>query len=213
LRPVTPGSQIYYTLDGSLPNDQSRRYQSPFEIPIAENEKTVLNLVVVTPSGRRSVVYGATFLRRPYVEAVSNNINQPGLTYTIFEGNFASARNLEEGIRATRGTTSSLDLQQFGHQQKYGLDFEGYVRAPSDGFYEFSVESDDGAILEVDDEVVVDNDGNHSPRLVSGHIPLRQGFHKLQLRYFQSEGGARLRVLWGVMGTELKPIDGTAVYH
>lgn len=213
LRPVVPGSQIYYTLDGSQPNDHSRRYQSPFEIPLAENAQTVLNLVVVTPGGQRSVVYGATFLRRPYLDAVSNNVTQPGLTYTIFDGNFASARNLEEGTRTASGTTSSLDLQQFGRQQKYGLLFDGYVRVPSDGFYEFSVESDDGAILQIDDEVVVDNDGNHSPRLVSGHIPLRQGFHKLQLKYFQSEGGAWLRVLWGVMATDLKPIDGTLVYH
>src|SRR5215469_6516597 len=213
LRPVTPGSRIYYTLDGSLPNDHSRRYQSPFEIPMAENEKTVLDLVVVTPGGRRSIAYGATFLRRPYVDAVSNNVSQPGLTYTVFDGNFRSARNLEEGVRTTSGTTSSLDLQQFGHEQKYGLEFDGYVRVPSDGFYEFAVESDDGAILQIDDEVVVDNDGSHGPRSASGHIPLRQGFHKLQLRYFQAEGGAWLRVLWGVMGTELKPIDGSAVYH
>lgn len=213
LRPVTPSSRIFYTLDGSLPNDQSRRYQSPFEIPMAENEKTVLNLVVVTPGGRRSIVYGVTFLRRPYVDAVSNNVSQAGLTYTVFDGNFASARDLEAGVQTTRGTTSSLDLQQFGHEQKYGLEFAGYVRVPSDGFYEFAVESDDGAILQIDDEVVVDNDGTHGPRTASGHIPLRQGFHKLQLRYFQSEGGAWLRVLWGVMGTELKPIDSSAVYH
>src|SRR5215469_13242596 len=213
LRPITPSSRINYTLDGSPPNDHSRRYQSPFEIPMAENEKTVLNLVVVTPGGRRSIVYGATFLRRPYVDAVSNTVSQPGLTYTVFDGNFASARNLEEGVRRTEGTTSSLDLQQFGHEQKYGLEFDGYVRVPADGFYEFAVESDDGAILQIDDEVVVDNDGSHGPRSASGHIPLRQGFHKLQLRYFQAEGGAWLRVLWGVMGTELKPIDGSAVYH
>jgi len=213
LKPVNSGSQIYYTLDGSQPNAHSQRYQSPFEIPIAENEKVVLNLVVVTPGGRRSIVYGATFLRRPYLDAVSRDVTQPGLTYTVFDGNFQSARNLEEGVRTTRGTTSSLDLQQFGHQQKYGLEFDGYLRVPSDGFYEFAVESDDGAILKIDDEVVVDNDGNHGPRSISGHIPLRQGFHKLQLSYFQSEGGAWLRVLWGVMGTDLKPMDGTAVYH
>ena len=134
LRPVTPGSQIYYTLDGSTPSDQSRRYQSPLEIPLAENEKTTLNLVVVTPGGRRSIVYGAAFLRRPYLEAVSDSVSRPGLTYTIFDGNFRSAKNLEQGTRATTGTTSSFDLEQFGHQQKYGLEFDGYVRVPSNGY-------------------------------------------------------------------------------
>ncbi len=213
LRPVTPGSQIHYTLDGTMPSDQSRRYESPFEIPLVDNQKTALNLVVVTPGGRRSIVYGATFLRRPYLDAVSPDITQPGLTYTLFDGNFANTRNLEQGVQAATGTTSSFDLQQFGHQKEYGVVFDGYLRVSEDNFYEFAVESDDGAILQIDDELVVDNDGNHGPRLVSGYIPLRQGLHKLQLRYFQSEGGAWLRVLWGPMGTELKSIDGTAIYH
>ena len=213
LRPASPGSQIFYTLDGSMPTDQSQRYQSPFDIPLSENEKTSLNLMVVTPGGRRSVAYGATFLRRPYVAAVSVGVAQPGLTYTAFEGNFVSAKNIDQGVRAPTGTTSSFDLQQFGLQQKYGLDFAGYVRIPSDNFYEFAVESDDGAVLQIDDEVVVDNDGNHGPRFVSGYIPLRQGFHKLRLRYFQSEGAASLKVSWGPIGTELQPIDGSALYH
>ncbi len=213
LSPVNPGSQIYYTLDGSMASDQSRRYQSPFEIPLAENEKTSLNLVVVTPGGQHSIVYGATFLRRPYLDAVPHSVVQPGLSYTIFDGNFTSAKNLERGNRAMTGTTSSFDLQQFGRQKEYGLEFDGYVQVPTDSFYDFAVESDDGATLEIDGEVVVDNDGNHGPRLVSGHIPLRQGLHKLQLRYFQSEGGAWLRVLWGVTETELKPIDSAVVYH
>ena len=213
LKPVTPGSLIYYTLDGSIPSDKSRLYQSSFEVPLGVNEKTTLNLVVVTPGGRRSIAYGAMFLRRPYGNAVSQSVSQPGLTYTIFNGNFVSAEDLEQGNPVITGTTSSFDLQQFRQRQKYGLEFDGYVRVSSDGFYEFALESDDGAILQIDDEVVVDNDGNHGPRLVFGHIPLRQGLHNFQLRYFQSEGGALLRVLWGVAGTVLKPIDGNAFYH
>jgi hexosaminidase len=213
LRPISPGSQIYYTLDGTTPSDQSKRYHSAFEIPLAENEKTTLNLVVVTPGGRRSIVYGATFLRRPYLEAVSDSASQPGLTYAIFNGNFTSAKNLEQSVAARTGSTSSFDLQQFGLEKEYGLKWNGYLRVPADGFYEFAVESDDGAILQIDDEVVVDNDGNHSPQLLSGRIPLRQGLHRFQLRYFQATGSASLKVLWGVMGTELKPIDGAAFYH
>jgi hexosaminidase len=196
-----------------MPTDRSRHYQSAFEIPLAENEKTVLNLVVVTPAGRRSIVYGATFLRRPYVAAVAHNDSQPGISYTVYDGNFTTTNDLEQGVQTTTGTTDSFDLQQFGRQKQYGLQFKGYLQAPVDGFYELAVESDDGAVLEIDNDVVVDNDGNHGIRLVSGYIPLRQGFHRIQLRYFQAEGGAWLRVLWAPAGAELKPIDRTALYH
>src|SRR5215472_19166095 len=89
---------------------------------------------------------------------------------TVFAGNFTTTKDLEQGVQATAGTTNSFDLQQFGRQKRYGLDFEGYLRVSEDGFYEFAVESDDGAVLQIDDEVVVDNDGNHGTRLVAGHI-------------------------------------------
>jgi hypothetical protein len=61
--------------------------------------------------------------------------------------------------------------------------------------------------------VVVDNDGNHGSRIATGHVPLRQGFHRLKLKYYQSEGGESLRINWGVSGDELKPLDGAPLYH
>ena len=208
-----PGSQIYYTLDGSVPTDQSNHYRSPLQVPLLEDQKTILNVLVVTPGGRRSVTYGATFLRRSYRDAVLYTANQPGLTFTLFDGKFTTTHDIDQGTEVTTGNTSSFDLQQFGRESNYGMRFDGYLKVPSDGFYDFAVESDDGAVLQIDDEVVVDNDGNHASRIVTGHIPLRQGFHRVRLKYFQSEGGAMLRIGWAIAGAELKPLDGTVLYH
>ena len=207
------GSQIYYTLDGSPPNDESSRYRSPFQVPLVADQKIVLNLIVVTPGGRRSVVYGATFLRRSYRDPVPYIADQPGLTFTLFDGKFTTTQSIEQGTQGATGNTSSFDLQQFGREVNYGIRFDGYLRVQSDGFYQFAVDSDDGSVLQIDDEVVVDNDGNHGSRVVTGHIPLRQGFHKMQFRYFQSEGGASLHISWAASGGELKPLDGSALYH
>ena len=96
---------------------------------------------------------------------------------------------------------------------KYGVRFEGYVKVEADDFYRFAIESDDGAVLTIDDEVVIDNDGNHAPQLVTGHIPLRRGFHRISLRYYQSEGGAALSVDWAAAGGELQPLAGPALFH
>jgi hexosaminidase len=213
LSPLIPGSQIYYTLDGSTPTDESSGYHLPFQVPLQADRKTVLNLIVVTPAGRRSVVYGATFLRQSYRDALPYTADQPGLTFTLFDGKFTTTQDIEQGTQAATGNTNSFDLQQFGRQLTYGVTFDGYLRVQSDGFYQFAVESDDGSVLQVDDEVVVDNDGNHASRIVTGHIPLRQGFHKLKLKYYQSEGGATLRISWASSGGELEPLDGSALYH
>jgi hypothetical protein len=56
-------------------------------------------------------------------------------------------------------------------------------------------------------------DGIHGSRVVTGYIPLRQGVHKFKLRYFQSEGGAMLRVSWAASGGELQPLAGFALNH
>jgi len=167
----------------------------------------------VTPRGRRSIVYTATLFHRSYRDAVPYTESRPGLTFTLFDGNFTSTQDIDLGTQVTTGITNSFDLQQFGRQVNYGVTFDGYLRVPADGFYKFAVESDDGTVLWIDGEEVVNNDGNHPSQVVPGHVPLRQGFHKMRLKYFQGEGGASLRVGWAISGQELKPLNGSALYH
>jgi hexosaminidase len=213
LSSIIPGSRMYYTVDDSIPTEQSNRYQSAIEIPLSTSQKTTLNVLVVTPKGRHSVSYGATFLRRAYRDAVSYTANQPGLAFTLFDRKFTTAQDIDQGTQVSAGNTSSFDLQQFGREANYGIRFDGYLKVSSDGFYRFGVESDDGGVLQIDDELVVNNDGNHAAQLVTGYIPLRQGFHKLQLKYYQGEGGATLRVTWAVTGADLQPLPADALYH
>jgi hexosaminidase len=164
---------------------------------------------VTAPVGRRSVVYGATFLQ-PISNAISGR-SAPGLSFALFDGNSpCRTSRRQSGVdRKFR----SLDLEQFGRTLNYGVRFEGYLNVEADNFYRFAIESDDGSVLTIDDEVVVDNDGDHGPRLVTGHVPLRRGLHKISLRYFQSEGGETLSVGWAAADGELQSLAGPALVH
>jgi hexosaminidase len=213
LSSLIPGSQIYYTLDGSTPTDQSPRYQMPFQVPLQLDQKTLFNVVVVTPRGRRSVAYTATLLRRSYKDAVTYTESGRGLSFTLFDGKFTSTQDIDLGSQATTGTAESFALEQFGRQTNYGVTFDGYLKVPADGFYRFAVESDDGTVLWIDGEEVVNNDGNHPSQVATGYVPLREGYHKMRLKYFQGEGGASLRVTWALSGQQLNPLDARALFH
>ena len=43
-----------------------------------------------------------------------------------------------------------------------GLVITGFIYVPTDGAYGFVLTSDDGSLLSIDGQVVVDNDGEHS---------------------------------------------------
>lgn len=213
LRASIAGGHIEYTLDGSDPSDSAPRYESPIPIPLPLGRSTRLNLVVVAPGGRRSVVYGATFLRRAPVESQSHEPAQHGLMYSLFEGEFSTVRSLGRQAPVGSGIARSIDIGQFRHDVNFGVVFEGYVTVPADGFYRFAVASDDGAVLRIDGEAVVDNDGEHASRERIGHIPLRQGFHRMRLDYFQRLGQATLEVRWANETTELQALEGSVLFH
>ena len=74
--------------------------------------------------------------------------------------------------------------------------FSGYINIPSDGIYTFNLLSDDGSIMKINDEVVIENDGLHSPADKTAQKALSKGLHKFELDYFDYYGGVvRLSVI------------------
>ncbi len=73
----------------------------------------------------------------------------------------------------------------------FGLDMRFQVEAPKSGTYEFSLISDDGAILWIDDTQVIDNDGLHAVTEKKNRFYLSQGSHSFHVAYYQ---GPRWRI-------------------
>lgn len=67
----------------------------------------------------------------------------------------------------------------------FAILYTGVLITLDPGDYRFRVVSDDGAILRIDGEVVVDNDGQHGPVSKAALKFLSRGSHQLELRYFQ----------------------------
>jgi hypothetical protein len=68
----------------------------------------------------------------------------------------------------------------------FAIRYEGKFTVANPGEYFFHLNSDDGSLLYIDDKLVVDNDGRHSPKIADGRITLEKGEHTLRLDYFQA---------------------------
>jgi hypothetical protein len=70
----------------------------------------------------------------------------------------------------------------------FGLDIRFTVNIAETGTWELMLLADDGAVLSIDDENVIDNDGIHAPTPVATRVNLEKGLRNFRLRYFQGPG-------------------------
>ncbi|UCG48270.1 MAG: hypothetical protein JSU94_00550, partial [Phycisphaerales bacterium] len=138
--------------------------------------------------------------------------------------NFHGLADVDWGAVVRFGTSNTLTagdgnwVQQCGpHRGGYGdtgEDFAfrwyGYIIVPVSGAVTFYVRSDDGSVLLIDDEVVIDNDGDHGTEGFPGDpgtVTLTAGAHKIEARMYERGGGNTFYLNWDVEG----PTNITAV--
>jgi hexosaminidase len=208
-----PNSKIYYTLDGSVPNEKSKLYKKEFEVPLKLGEKANLNVIIETAKGRKSSMYSATLLRRSFLEAVDFTGDKQGLNYKFYEGQFDSVKDIEKGTPVSSGETKVFNPKQFNRPEMFGAVFEGYLKVTDDGLYRLAVESDDGSALLINDEEIIVNDGVHTMQKAESVVPLKKGFHKIKVLFFQRTGEIGLRVGWGKNGQPLGGMSSSVLFH
>ena len=69
----------------------------------------------------------------------------------------------------------------------FAIDYTGNIWISKPGRYHFTLESDDGSALFLDDRLVIDNDGIHPVQKKKGNTNLRTGLHKIRVAYFQGQ--------------------------
>ena len=77
----------------------------------------------------------------------------------------------------------------------FGIDYYGKFWIAQPGKYGFQLYSDDGARLFIDDQQLINIDGDHLPISGKKDVVLAAGSHTLHLPYFQAQGVAALVLL------------------
>jgi hypothetical protein len=84
----------------------------------------------------------------------------------------------------------------FGHFDFFAIRYTASFNVAAAGDHAFRVLSDDGAIVYVDGNKAIDNDGIHGPIDKSGTVMLAAGMHGLQVDYFEGKRFTPSLQLW-----------------
>jgi len=196
LRSPIPGAAIRYTLDGNDPDASSSRYERAIDLALT-TEGTPVAARLVLADGRMGPISRATLRHETLHAAIKIDdptVLKPGLARAYFEHEVFTTRALAQLEPNRHDIAKQIEIPGYARPERFGLTFEGYLRLPADGLYDFRLESDDGAVLRIDGDVVVDRDGPQSLAESSGQIGLAAGLHAISLKYFQGGGGKGLNL-------------------
>ena len=178
-------AELYYTLDGTVPDTASQRYTAPFSI----TDYCTLTLRCYNRRGVAAEIRRASFRPTRYAEPSADAGNlQNGLLVRWYDYDGDNCADIDEAPLQANFITDSVVIPD-GVTGNIGLICDGYIDIPADGIYSFYTYSDDGSTLAIDGRTVVDNDGLHSRTERSGQAALRRGVHSFSLRYFDTNGG------------------------
>ena len=173
---------IRYTLDGSDPSAESLLFESSFVLKESAVVKAALfqdgqrltNINTayyrVLPAGAQPQIQATHYYGKELYYVPDFSKLQPAGTDRIFEFTFPE-------LNVTDGTN------------QLAAEFTSFIRIDQEGTYTFTTASDDGSLLYINGQQVVDNDGNHGVQERHGSIDLTPGYHEIRVTWFNGGGG------------------------
>lgn len=196
LSTTTPGAEIRYTTDGSEPTENAALYTGPVRV----NRSLTLRARGFKPGAAPSRMLTLRAERAVFRPAQAVAATTRGVRYTYYEGAFAHVADIARGRRTAAGVMPEPSIADAPREDHFGYVFEGLVRIPERGVWEFSTKSDDGSVLLVGGRKVVDNDGSHASVTATGRVALEAGLHPYKLLYFEDYEGQELQWGWKAPG-------------
>ena len=201
------GLEIYYTLDGSVPTKESKLYNEPVVLK-ANCEIKARAFKGNTGSGLAKAIVEKQNLR----EAQTVSPEKGKLKRWVVKNYPDAVSKVDLNESNDSKLVSKIGLGEYSKEEKIFMAFKGYFYAENDGIYEFFTKSDDGSLLYIEDEMVVDNGGYHAPRERSGMIALKTGWHPISVFFQQGTGGAELNV-WYLYNMKKRELTGNIIAY
>lgn len=206
---ATPGAEIRYTLDGTEPTETSALFTQPFEIDRSLQIKARGFKDGYRPSSTLSI----TATKAELKAALHTQPTQNGCRYQYYEGTYQHVADIVQSPLLENGILPEPSIKGARQADHFGFIFSGLINVPEDGVYTFQTKSDDGSVLYIDHELVVNNDGSHAAIPATGLIALKKGMHAYELYYFEDYEGEELSWGWKTPSSdEVTPIPPSALF-
>ncbi len=174
------------------------------EIVAIENAETPLNIDALAASE---------------VEDDKVNVGTVATVY-VYENELTKVADIDESVEPVfKGIIPNIDAQDadlkaVGLNEHFAIIFTGYINIPKDNNYVFRLSSDDGSILTIDGNEVINHDGLHGADARDGELALAKGYHPFKLSFFQNKGGKSVRLAWRSFNDgEFTVMPSTAFAH
>ena len=172
---------IRYTRDGSMPTEKSDKYDKPVEL----KKTTTLRARFFRKDGLASTAVSETFVQAKPLTYKGKTL-LPGMKYDYYEGGtWESMPDFSKLTPEFSGITPDFSLDIGELEDFFAIRFSGYISIKTAGEYTFELSSDDGSMLYINGKELVNNDGLHPVRPVTGTIELKPGMHKILVTYFE----------------------------
>lgn len=179
LQSATAGDIIRYTLNGKEPDNKSPVYRDK----IILNKTTTITAASFNKYGRsRSSRF--EFIQEKMHPAITLSIPKPGLEYRYFVKELQDNDTKKfDNLNYTRtGVVKFPDLTAIeAPEPNWGVEFEGFIKVPADGYYHFSGHAEHLLKLEIHGKTLFEE----LRRNISyeGGIFLAAGYHPVKITY------------------------------
>ncbi|MHB8206216.1 family 20 glycosylhydrolase [Mucilaginibacter sp.] len=214
LKPSVAGATIFYTIDSYTPRETDLIYNTPLSYNVPQDQFRELETIVITPSGKRSVVTHTVMWNKSPLPPVNYNGTTSGLKYELYSGTFTSTSDLDKSVAVDTGIIKSFNQAAIKKSSlAFGVIYNGFIRIDDNGVYGFTTQSDDGSVLLIDGVPVVNNDGKHGSLEQGGSVPLQKGFHRFTLKYYNVGTTASLHVYLTIPGKPKGELSPDELYY
>jgi alpha-L-fucosidase len=211
LKHIESDAVVRYTIDGSYPSLDSPVADGLITVK-ADQSFTVYALQFVNnkPVG---AITTKKFISHDFVEPmkVSNKLKS-GLKYQYFEGSWNMLPDFNVATPKKTGVTQAINLEMCDRDDRFGVVYDGYLKADESGLYKIVIASDDGSRVSIGDKSF-DNDGIHGMEEHTFFVALKKGIHPLHIDYFEGMGGQDIIIKASLIDDEPQILTNKNLFH